>query len=112
MNTPKKKIVKKESKIVLPQAHKVAIEEIASDPLFTITVQIEHMTYEGEGDTALKALQAVPVPANDLISSGSVLIEHGENYKEMFFNSVQMKRLLNPYNMEVLINDLAAGLDA
>ncbi len=77
---------------------------------FSITVSIEQSVYKGEGTTALEALQSVPAPATDLISSGLVRIAHGEKFKEMFFNSMRMRRLLNPHNMEVLINDLQDGL--
>ena len=77
---------------------------------FVITVTIESSMYQGTGTTALEALQSVPAPTLDLISTGSVRIEHGNKSKEMFFPSVQMKRLLNVYNMEFLIGELALGL--
>ena len=77
---------------------------------FVITVTIEQSVYQGTGSTALEALQSVPAPSLDLISSGSVRIEHGEKFKEMFFNTLRLKRLLNPYNMDSLINDLSEGL--
>ncbi len=78
---------------------------------FVITIKIDSRTYEGRGSTALEALRAIPAPSNDLISSGSVSISHGDKRKDdIFFPTIQLRRLLNPYNMEVLINDLALGL--
>ncbi len=77
---------------------------------FVITVKIDNAMYQGTGITALEALRAVPAPSSDLISSGSVRIEHGGKNKEMFFPTMQLRRLLNPHNMEVLINDLQEGM--
>lgn len=90
MKTPTKKVTKK-----------------AAD-LFTIVITTEHGTYKGEGATALDALKAVPMP--EIITSSTVVISHGGASKDMLYSGAQLKRLLNTYNMEVLINDLAAGL--
>ena len=102
---PKKKVLKGlESKALVSNLQKV--KEID----FVITVTIENSVYQGTGSTALEALQSVPAPLLDLISSGSVKIEHGDKSTEMFFNTMRMKRLLNPYNMEVLAYELAEGM--
>lgn len=77
---------------------------------FVITINIENAEYVGRGATALEALQNVPAPTLDFISSGNVTITRGGKSRDMFFATMPMKRLLNPYNMEVLANDLAVGL--
>ena len=92
-----------------PKAQLKAAPIVPQDE-FIVTVRIENSVYQGTGATALEALQSVPAPTLDLISAGSVRIEHGDKHKEMFYATMPMKRLLNPYNMEVLINDLALGL--
>lgn len=89
---------------------KTKTKEKTDSPEFIITVTINDSVYQGTGATALEALQSVPAPTNDLITTGSVRIEHGDKSKEMLFPSMQLKRLLNPYNMEVLVNDLQEGL--
>ena len=76
--------------------------------VFIIVITTEHATYKGEGATALEAMQAVPMP--ELITSSTVVITHGEATKDMLFSGMQLKRILNPYNMEVLVNELAAGM--
>ncbi len=77
---------------------------------FVVTITIENSTYQGTGQTALTALQSVPAPTLDLLGSGSVRVEHGDKFKEMYFNGPQMKRFLNPYCMEVLIGEFSVGL--
>lgn len=76
--------------------------------LFTIVITTEHGTYKGEGATALEAMQAVPIP--EIITSSTVVISHGENTKDMLYSGIQLKRLLNPYSMDVLVNELQAGM--
>lgn len=87
---------------------KTPTKKVKKADLFTITITTEHATYKGEGVTALDALKAIPVP--ELITSSTVVISHGGASKDMLYSGGQIKRLLNPYNMEILINDLAAGL--
>ncbi len=87
-----------------------APKEAAKEPEFTIVVNIDGAVFKGEGATGLEALQAVKSPTNDLISTGSVTITHGDKQKVMLFPTQQLRRLLNPYNQEILINDLVAGL--
>ncbi len=87
---------------------KIVTEETA--PAFTITVKIDNAVYTGTGETALQALQAVPTPSLDLISTGTVTVTHGDKTKELLFPGMQLKRLLNPYNQAVLVNDLVAGM--
>lgn len=99
--TPKK--VKKE-KVEVPE------ETTTIEPLFTITIKIENATYEGKGETAFEALKSVPVPPLDFISSGSVVVTKGESHREMFYSTMQLKRLLNPYHQEVLAHILTEGM--
>ena len=83
---------------------------ITKAPDFTIVVKIESASYEGSGATALEALRAITPPTNDLISTGTVTITHGDKSKEMLFPTLQLRRLLNPYNQDVLVHDLTLGL--
>ncbi len=87
---------------------KAVEKEVA--PEFRIVVKIDAATYEGSGATGLEALRAIVPPTNDLISTGTVTISHGDKSKEMLFPTKQLRRLLNKYNQEVLINDLLFGL--
>lgn len=81
-----------------------------TNELFTITIKIDDATYEGTGATALEALQAVPTPPLDFISSGNVLVTKGDAKREMFYSTLQLKRLLNPYHQEVLAHILTEGM--
>lgn len=82
--------------------------KVKKAPLFTITIKTEHAQYNGEGVTALDALKAIP--AIEVVTSSELVIAHGDKRKEMLFSGQQLKRLLNEYNMEVLLNDLVLGL--
>ncbi len=84
--------------------------EVKKEPEFTVVVKIDSATFEGKGATCLEALRAIKPPTNDLISTGTVTITHGNKSKEMLFPTQQLRRLLNPYNQEVLVNDLTFGL--
>lgn len=79
-------------------------------PKFKFVITIEDRVYTGEAATALDALQAISAPDLELISAGSVVVSHGDKGKEMFFSGIQMKRLFNPYNQEVLSSELASGM--
>lgn len=107
--TPKHKYTKKATSKTVKETPKDVVSKIV-DNEFVITITIDNLSYQGTGVTALDALRAVSAPTIDLISSGSVYIEHNGKSKDMFFSTLQMRRLLNPYNMEVLINDLQEGL--
>lgn len=91
------------TKTAKPRAKKIIPVE------FIITVKIDNAVYSGAGMTPLEALRSVPTPSNDLISTGTVTIEQGPKNRELLFPTMQLKRLLNPYHQEVLINDLMAG---
>ncbi len=86
----------------------VSVKKTKAAPLFTIKITTEHGEYDGSGATALDALKAIP--AIEVVTSSTVVITHGKESKEMVFSGQQIKRLLNPYNMEVLINDLQLGM--
>lgn len=92
--TPKKKVTKNEE----------------ATPLFTIVIKIDQLTYEGAGATALEALQAVPTPPLDFISTGSVTVTKGDKVREMLYSTIQLKRLFNPYHQEVLAHILVEGM--
>ena len=86
------------------------VREVNKDPLFKIVIQIDAIVYKGEGETALEALQAVPAPELDYISSGSVTVTKGDKVREMLYSTIQLKRLLNPYHQEVLAHILTEGM--
>lgn len=75
---------------------------------FVITITIENVVYEGKGATALAALQAIPTP--ELITTGTLVIVHGDKKKEMLYPGQQLKRLFNPYNQDFLVNDIIFGM--
>lgn len=85
------------------------VKKVKKAPLFTIKITTEHAEYHGEGVTALDALKAVP--PIELVTSSNLVITHGDKSKEMLFSGQQLKRLLNEYNMEVLVNDLVLGME-
>ena len=77
---------------------------------FFITIKSDNHAFSGVGETALDALRSVRPPSLDLIGSGSLTIVHGDKSKEMYFSGIQLKRILNPDNQQVLIQELAQGL--
>ena len=79
-------------------------------PSFTITIKTDSHTFSGAGITALDAMRAVRPPSLDLIGSGSVTITRGNSMREMYYSGVQLKRLLNPDNQQVLVQELAQGM--
>ncbi len=89
---------------------KLTKEVTPKEPEFTIIIKIDGATFTGTGATGLKALQSIVPPTNDMISTGTVTISHGDKSKEMLFPTAQLRRLLNSYNQEVLVNDLLLGL--
>ena len=83
---------------------------VPSAPSFTITIKTDSHTFSGAGITALDAMRAVRPPSLDLMGSGSVTITRGNSMREMYYSGVQLKRLLNPDNQQVLVQELAQGM--
>jgi hypothetical protein len=86
------------------------VVEPKSETQFTIAIKIDDATYQGEGVTALEALQAVPHIPLDFISTGTVTVTKGEHAREMLYSTIQLKRLLNPFHQEVLAHILVEGM--
>lgn len=94
-----------------PVKKKVVKAKVETTPAeFTITIQIDAVVYKGKGATALEALQSVPTPPADYISTGSVVVTKGDVKREMLYSTMQLKRLLNPYHQEVLAHILTEGM--
>lgn len=64
---------------------------------------------DGEGETALEALQAMPIP-DKVMAKGILTITNEGKKKEILFNVQKLRRMFYPSAQPILIKWLAAGL--
>lgn len=76
---------------------------------FKISIKLGNVVIEGEGLTALEALQSIPVPSK-ITTKGILTISQGQKKKELVYNVPKLRRLFYPNAQPILIKYLSALL--
>ncbi len=71
-----------------------------------ISIKLGNIIIQGEGLTALEALQSIPIP-NKITTKGILTISQGKKKKELLYTIPKLKRLFYPKAQPIIIKWLA-----
>lgn len=76
---------------------------------FKISIQLGNVILNGEGLTALEALQNIPVPLK-ITTKGLITISQGKKKKELVYAVPKLRRLFYPNAQPILVKYLVSLL--
>ena len=85
---------------------KIKANPTSSVETVKISIKLGNVIIEGEGLTALEALQNIPVP-NKITTKGILTISQGQKKKELLYPIPKLKRLFYPKTQPIIIKWLA-----
>lgn len=103
-NKSVKKKIPKEKVLVEPKVE----QKLEPKKDWNIKILIDKVLYQGEGMTALEALQSIK-PPQKIASKGIVTIVKGEQTREILFQVPRLRRLFYPNSQPILVKVLSIG---